>query len=262
MKNDMKVITFFNAKGGAAKTVSAVNFAYALVKEEKKVLLIDSDVRSPIQVYLGLEEKDNLHDLIVRNFNFEPINIKNYISNKNGLDVIASSPNLNNLPLYFADNGDREEIFNCFKNLKQYFRDYEYVIIDTEGTINDINIGILNATDYIMTPTKTTQIDLNGIVDVIQTYKRQKRKNESIKFAGIFLADVNNRTKVHKKSKEDLKQYLDSMEINFFETDIRHDNNIVNAMESELDVINYNYSSNSSIDYRNLADEFLNLKEE
>ena len=33
------------------------------VKEEKKVLLIDSDVRSPIQVYLGLEEKDNLHDL-------------------------------------------------------------------------------------------------------------------------------------------------------------------------------------------------------
>ncbi len=262
MKNDMKVITFFNAKGGAAKTVSAVNFAYALVKEEKKVLLIDSDVRSPIQVYLGLEEKDNLHDLIVRNFNFEPINIKNYISNKNGLDVIVSSPNLNNLPLYFADNGDREEIFNCFKNLKQYFRDYEYVIIDTEGTINDINIGILNATDYIMTPTKTTQIDLNGIVDVIQTYKRQKRKNESIKFAGIFLADVNNRTKVHKKSKEDLKQYLDSMEINFFETDIRHDNNIVNAMESELDVINYNYSSNSSIDYRNLADEFLNLKEE
>ena len=52
------------------------------------------------------------------------------------------------------------------------------------------------------------------------------------------------------------------MEINFFETDIRHDNNIVNAMESELDVINYNYSSNSSIDYRNLADGFLNLKEE
>ena len=62
MKDKMKVITFFNAKGGAAKTVSAVNFAYALVKEDKKVLLIDSDVRSPIQVYLGLEEKDNLQE--------------------------------------------------------------------------------------------------------------------------------------------------------------------------------------------------------
>ena len=55
----MKILSFVNPKGGAAKTVSAITFAYALARKEKKVLLIDSDPRSSIQVHLKINNENN-----------------------------------------------------------------------------------------------------------------------------------------------------------------------------------------------------------
>ena len=48
----VKKIAFINFKGGVAKTTLAVNFASALAKGEKKVLLVDLDPQSNASLWL------------------------------------------------------------------------------------------------------------------------------------------------------------------------------------------------------------------
>ena len=197
------------------------------------------------------------NDIIVTDFD-------NYITTKNGLDIIISSEELINLNNYFIlEKKDNQAIYSCIENLLYLFEDYDYVIFDTEGTVNDFNSAILNCTDYIFTPSRASNVDLKGVIDLLDTYDIAKKKNKKLEIRKIFLVCVKERTKAYKEAKEDFENYFaDKPQYNYTESNIRDDQNIVNAMNKGLDIINFKNSSNASIDYKNLADEFLEEESE
>ena len=175
------------------------------------------------------------------------------------MDIIISSEELINLNSYFVlEKKDNQAIYSCIENLLYLFEDYDYVIFDTEGTVNDFNSAILNCTDYIFTPSRASNVDLKGVIDLLDTYDIAKKKNKKLEIRKIFLVCVKERTKAYKEAKEDFENYFSNKsQYNYTESNIRDDQNIVNAMNNGLDIINYKNSSNAAIDYRNLADEFL-----
>ena len=61
----MKILTFANPKGGAGKTVSSINFAYALSNLGYKTLLIDTDPRGGVSICLGIENENTLFNKII-----------------------------------------------------------------------------------------------------------------------------------------------------------------------------------------------------
>ena len=250
----MKIISIVNPKGGAAKTVSAVNISYALVNRGYKTLLIDTDPRGSVEIYLGLNNKNTIFELIKEQYEFFNIqDLQKYITNKNGLDIITSNFNISKIDKYF--DIDIESELDSINDIKYLFQNYDYVIFDTEGTVNNLTKAILKVTDYIFTPTQTSNIDINGIRDLLNTFKISKRKNHNLEVKKIFIVRAKTNTNAYKNFKEKLKKYFS--ENQFSNVSIREDQNIINSMGEKLDIFNYKNSSNAAIDYRNFVDEFL-----
>ncbi|KXB62845.1 hypothetical protein HMPREF3180_01658, partial [Leptotrichia wadei] len=122
--------------------------------------------------------------------------------------------------------------------------------------------GILNATDYIVAPSKCSLIDTNGINDLIKIYFIGKRNNPKLELKKVFFVQVEERTRVFADA---LKEYTDFFNSNdlglspniLSKNYIRKDSNINNAMLENLDIITYKKSSPSSTDYRNIANELI-----
>lgn len=255
----MKIISIVNPKGGAGKTVTAVNVAYALKNREKKVLLIDTDPRGAIATYLAIENKNTILEAIKENYeNLGIIDISGYICEKNGVDIIVSNSNLIELDEYFRKEGDIEGEFKMFKEISKHFLGYDYVVVDTEGTVNNMIRAILNATDYIFAPTKFSFIDTNGLRDLLKMVEIGKRNNPKISLEKVFCVQAKGNTKVFKKTHDELKRaFKELCGSCYSDIYIREDANILNSMEKNSDIFSYKKSSNAAIDYKNLVDEFL-----
>ena len=255
----MKIISVVNPKGGAGKTVTAVNISYAMHNRGKKVLLIDADARGAVSVYLGLKNENTLFHLIKEQY--EKLNVsdlKKYIIEKNGIDIIISDAELNKMDSYFIiENQDFQAQIDSVANILYLFNDYDYVVFDTEGTVNNLTKAVLKATDYIFAPSKSSAIDINGLADLLNM---SKVSNPKLEIRKIFLVQTKQNTIVYKETKDELMKYFSSNE--FSEISVREDQNILNSMKQQKDIFSYRSYSNAAIDYKNLVDEFLQEEEE
>ena len=233
----MKIISVINPKGGAGKTVTGINIAYALKNKGKTVLLIDTDPRGAIASYLD-----------VRN--------EKYINEKNGADIIISNIYFNQIDEFFKREGDEsgQEQLKIFKDFFENFSEYDFIVIDTEGTVNNTIRGILNVTDYVFAPSKASFIDTNGLRDLLEIMEIAKMDNPKIKLYKIFFVQVKENTKVFKKAHMAMKKILKEKYSDIY---VREDANISNSMEEHKDIFSFKKSSNAAIDYKNLVNEFL-----
>ncbi len=250
----MKILTFANPKGGAGKTVSSINFAYALSNLGYKTLLIDTDPRGGVSICLGIENENTLFDL-VKEYNESFVeDINKYINRKNGLDIIISDYEISKFESYF--DADAVSATFIMKNLiTEFFHDYDYIIIDTEGTVNSLTASILYTTQDIFIPTQASNLDLTGVRDILALTKNISRQNPILKIRKVFLIRAKMQTIAFKEFQNSLETFFDEKQ--FSKVAIRENQDIINAINSQQDIFSYKNSSNGAIDYRNLVDEYI-----
>lgn len=192
----MRTISILNLKGGVAKTFTAVNMAYELMKRGYKVLLIDNDKQGNLSKAYGRYNADEvapIAKLLRRDWRTptELIQATEY----EGIDIIAS-----NMSLFVATwnltKTDDESQTERYKKLVQHADwvrcGYDYCIIDNPP---DIGLNVVNAlaiTDEVIVPVKIDEDALEGLDIVAEQIEDARAFNDRLRLAGVLVTVYQN----------------------------------------------------------------------
>lgn len=201
----MKIITFFNNKGGVGKTTTVVNLASYLTKKfNKKVLLIDLDPQSnSTQLVIPEDRWEEFYsesatkatimsyfgDMDEGNINLENIDIPIKAEENNyGIDMIPGHPRLSIIDdkmsrswtnMFAKEKGDLR-IINWLNQMKQMFAEYDYIFIDVGPSLGALNRSILLNTDYFLSPMGSDIFSVMGVENIAEWIKRWRNEYETV----------------------------------------------------------------------------------
>ena len=210
----MKIITIANQKGGVGKTTTALCLAALLNKAGHKTLLIDADSQcNSTDTYRAVTENTaTLYDLVVDN---EQCNVYETIQHAEFGDIIAGDTLLAEADATLTGEG-------AFLKLREALKDlagYEYVVIDTNPTLNTMLCNALVASDEVIIPVNPARYTIKGLSDLTNTIVSiQNELNHSLKVRGLLLVDIERRANIDRQVEKQLPEIAETIGTTSFKT--------------------------------------------
>lgn len=150
----MKTVSFSSIKGGTGKSSLTILSANYLAAAGYHVLVADFDIQNSITAYY-LDSPDAADRKNIATALHTENVLENIIqSNRTGIDLIASSFDLIKL------RSIPEHTFE--RMLKNTQLPYDFLIMDTPPTYDNIVLNAVNGSDCIICPVQFTQFDFKG----------------------------------------------------------------------------------------------------
>tara|TARA_B100001079_G_scaffold67202_1_gene57233 strand:- start:499 stop:1260 length:762 start_codon:yes stop_codon:yes gene_type:complete len=245
-----KVITIANQKGGVGKTTTAVNLAASLAATNRRVLLIDLDPQGNATTAAGVEEK-NPTNLYNHYFENTPITDCIYES-REGYKIIPGGEEL--IALEIAIRNDNKQGF-LSKNMEPISNNYDYTIIDTPPTLNQLTIEGLFCASGTLIPLQCEYYSLEGVTGLMNTIQTISDKNmSSNRILGIVRTMVDMRNNLAKEVSDELEKHFQNL---VFNTLIPRNVKLAEAPSHGISGIKYKPDSYGAKAYLALAGELI-----
>lgn len=204
-----KVVAFANFKGGAAKTISAVNFAQCMALKGYKVCLADADSQGSATQLFGLipDEDLTVDETLYNILNEEHGDIRRVIKKTywDNLDIIPANLGLYgvefSVPAQIVSNRMEEGTLIDFYNrlnrsLETVKDDYDIIIIDCPPSLGIISINALYAADSILVPMPPNVIDFASTKQFFQMISETMGQlpEKQFGFVKLFISKHNKRS--------------------------------------------------------------------
>ena len=184
------------------------------------------------------------------------IDFSKYIKEtESGVFLIKSESSLSGLEveLVSLDPVKRTQVL---KNIVDKIDDsYDYIIIDCPPSLGLLSINALVASDSIIIPIQTEYYALEGVSELMNTYKLVKDSlNENLDIEGVLLTMFDKRENLSYEVVEEVKSYFKGK---VFRTMIPRNVRLAEAPSYGKSVIEYEERSKGAIAYKMLAREII-----
>ena len=244
--------------GGVAKTTTVANLGNCLVRNGKKVLLIDFDPQADLTSSLGFKNADGMEHtiktLMEKIITKQPIDKKEaIITNEENIDLVPSNIELEALEASMINFENRENILrNYISKVKD---DYDYIIMDCPPSLGLITTNALTASNSVIIPVQCEFFALEGIMQLLNTIMMaQKSLNPNLDIEGVLLTMLDSRTNLGFEVVEDIRKYFKERVYN---TIIPRLIRLTEAPSHGKPIVAYDPKSKGTEAYLNLAKEVI-----
>jgi chromosome partitioning protein len=189
-------ITVANQKGGVGKTTTAVNLAHGLVREGKRVLLVDLDPQGQCATILGLKPEPGAFNLLVTE---ESTNRVVRLTDRPGLYVILGDKKTATAQTVLSIQ--RSPVSFTASKLQPAAQSdqLDFIILDTSPSVGELQEQALWAADGVLIPCSTDYLASDGVFSIVSTLKKIRQdfdwKGQVIGILPTFYDEVTRESK-------------------------------------------------------------------
>ena len=243
-----------NQKGGVGKTTTATSIASILQKKGYKVLLIDADVQgnSSDTYRAKIDGEATLYDVLLEE-EADRVPIKDAIQHTKSGDIVPSDPLLRR-----ADEILKNDVDGLYrmKDALDELDGYDYVVIDTNPSINALLHSALVASDEVIIPVTADRYAIQGFSQLLDTiYVVRKHQNKNLKIAGLLMVVYNPTLNISKDTVASLEAVSDRIGVGLFDTRIRQCVKVKESQDKRKTLIEYAANSTAAKDYEAFVNE-------
>jgi len=248
------IISISNQKGGVGKTTTAVNLSASIAASEKRCLLIDCDPQGNATTGLGVDKtsiKAGLYDFILGS---EPEDAVTVETSMPGLSLMGATRELVGAEVEMYIEDDREYLLK--KRLTPLKNKYDFILLDCPPSLGFLTLNAMTAADSILVPLQCEFYALEGLSQLLDTYRAVKRGlNPELKLEGILLTMYDSRNNLSTQVEEEVRNHFKGA---VFNTIIPRNVRVSEAPSHGKPIILYDVSSKGAQSYLSLALELIN----
>ena len=252
-----RVITVANQKGGVGKTTTAINLAFGLAQQGRRVLLIDLDPQGNATSGLACSEEIR-NSLASGKTIYEALISGGAISEivhqvRPNLDLAGAGADLVGAEIEMATMAGRERRLRAL--LYGVREQYNVVLIDTPPSLGLLTLNALVASDSVLVPMQCEYYALEGLSSLLATIKRVKEQlRPGLEIEGLVLTMFDSRNRLsHEIAREVREHFADKV----FKSVIPRNVRLSESPSHGLSVLEYEARSAGAEGYRELAMEMI-----
>lgn len=249
--NNAQIVTISGGKGGVGKTFFSVNFAIELKNRGYNVLIFDADINlSNVNLLLHIDESNRFEDYLNGNAAIEDVIQKGVV----GVDVLYVGEDLDKI-LKLND----AQLNMLIQGLKELEKKYDFIIIDSQAGINELNLKMLANSDRII---MIANPEITSLVDMYRVIKIASLNKPNIQFEIVVnkASRADSAARIFKKVSETISMFKVKTSVLFLGYILDDSKRVFESIQKRVPFLVLHENSNIAECFKIVANSFLRNK--